>query len=149
MTTATQVRDRTTTYAEDVIAGETVAGRLVRLACERHLRDLDQAEDRGLVWDVAAADRALEFISFLALFEGKHAGQPFILEPWQAFIVGSIFGWKRPNGFRRFRTAYIEAGKGQGKTPMLAAIGLYGLVADGEAGAECVSSAHLGQLMGN
>lgn len=96
MTTAIQVKDRTTTYAEDVTSGELVAGRLVRLACERHLRDLDQGADRGLVWDVDAADHALEFISFLGLFEGKFADQPFILQPWEAFIAAE----------RQVRTCY-------------------------------------------
>ena len=77
----------------------------------------------------------------LCLSEGQFEGQPFILQPSQAFIVGSLFGWKRVDGRRRFRRAYIEQGKGNGKTPLCAGIGLYGLVADGEAGAQIYSAA--------
>jgi phage terminase large subunit-like protein len=109
---------------------------LVRLACERHLEDLRTGHERGLRWDQARADNAIEFFSFLLLSEGAFAGKPFRLEPFEAFIVGSLFGWIGPDGHRRFRNAYIEIAKGNGKTPMAAGIGLYGLVADEEASAE-------------
>lgn len=77
----------------------------------------------------------------LCLAEGEFSGQPFLLQPWQQFIVGSLFGWKGEDGFRRFRNAYVEVGKGNGKSPMAAGIGLYMLCADGEASAECYSAA--------
>jgi phage terminase large subunit-like protein len=67
--------------------------------------------------------------------------RPFALEPFQRFIVGSLLGWLNPDGTRRFRTAYVEIGKGNGKTPMAAGIGLYGLIADGEASPEVYSAA--------
>ncbi len=103
-----------------MIAGRVVAGRAVRLACARHLRDLDEGPARGLRWDRDAAQHALDFFPrFLRLAEGEHAGKPFTLQPWQQFIVGSLFGWKAPDGFRRFRTAYIEVGKGSGKAVAL------------------------------
>lgn len=118
------------------------AGRLVFLAIERHLADLADGQARGLRFDAGAAAHAIEFFeSFLRLAEGENAGQPFDLEPWQQFIIGSLFGWKGADGFRRFRTAYIEVGKGNGKSPLAAGIGLYGLVADGEAAAEIYSAA--------
>lgn len=66
---------------------------------------------------------------------------PFVLGAWQAFIVGSLFGWLAPDGFRRFRTAYVEIGKGNGKTPLAAALSLYMLYADSEPGAEVYSAA--------
>lgn len=129
-------------YARAVVGGEVVAGRLVRLACERHLRDLDAGHERGLRWDAAAAERAFQFFGLLSLpCDGELDGKPFKLEPFQEFIVGSLFGWKGEDGYRRFRTAYVEQGKGNGKTPLAAGIGLYGLVADGEAGAEIYSGA--------
>lgn len=131
--------DPTTTYALDVIAGRTVAGLPVRQACQRHLDDL--TNDRGLTFDPDAAAHAIKFFSFLTLAEGQHAGKPFVLQPWQQFIVGALFGWKGADGYRRFRSAYVEIGKGNGKSPMAAGIGLYGLVADGEAGAEVYSAA--------
>lgn len=131
-----------TRYADDVISGRIVAGRLVRLACERHLRDLEHGHERGLSFDNAAAERVFRFFEqWLRLKEGEFAGKPFRLEPSQRFIVGSLFGWKREDGYRRFRTGYIEEGKGAGKSPLLAGIGIYGLMADGEEGAELYSAA--------
>lgn len=133
--------DRTTAYATDVVAGRVVAGPWVRLACERHLRDLEQGAARGLTFDEQLAARAIAFIECLTLADGEHAGQPFTLQPWQCFVVGNLFGWLGADGFRRFRTAYIEIGKGNGKTPMAAAIALYLALADGEMGAEVYTAA--------
>lgn len=133
--------DPTTEYALAVRDGKIVAGRLVRLACLRHLKDQEEGKSRGLKWDVAAANRAIEFFGYLRLADGQFAGQPFKLQPFQQFIVGCVFGWLGPDGFRRFRTAYCEEAKGNGKTPQAAAIGLYGLVADDEAGAEIYPAA--------
>lgn len=133
--------DRTTAYAQDVTSGKIIAGRLVRLACQRHLRDLETGHERGLKWSPDLAARAMNFFLFLRLADGQFAGEPFTLQPFQQFIVGSVFGWLGPDGFRRFRTAYCELAKGNGKTPSSAAIGLYGLTADGEAGAEIYPAA--------
>jgi phage terminase large subunit-like protein len=121
-------------YAKSVVSGETVAGPHVRNACRRHLDDLKRDD---IEWDQAAADRAFRFFEQkLKLSEGQFEGKPLKLEPAQAFIVGSLFGWKKLNGFRRFRRAYIEMGKGNGKSPMMGGIGLYGLMADGENGSQ-------------
>jgi phage terminase large subunit-like protein len=129
--------DRTRAYAEAVVAGEAVAGPHVRNACKRHLKDLEDGHRRGLHFDGAAADHAIGFFEeMLRLSGGQFDGIPFKLDPSQAFKVGSIFGWKRADGTRRFRRVYIEEGKGNGKSPLAAGIGLYGLSADGEAGAE-------------
>jgi len=130
-----------TQYARDVVDGTIVAGRAVRLAGQRHLDDLEHGAERGLYFDEAAADRVIEFFSHLRLAEGQHSGKPCVLSPWQCFVVGSLFGWKGEDGFRRFRLAYIESGKGSGKSPMLAGIGLYMLMADGENAAECYTAA--------
>lgn len=133
--------DRTTAYATDVVAGRVVAGPWVRAACQRHLDDLEHGVERGLRFDQALATRAITFIECLTLADGEHVGQPFLLQPWQAFVVGSLFGWVGADGFRRFRTGYVEIGKGNGKTPLGAAIALYCAIADGEAGAECYCAA--------
>ncbi len=123
-------------YVEDVCAGRLVAGPLVRLACERHQRDLRLGPQKGFRFDEAAANHAMGFIEkWVRLPDtSDEVGQAkaFLLEPWQAFIVGSLFGWRWTSGFRRFRNAYIEIGKGNGKTPLCAAIGLYGLLMDGQ-----------------
>jgi phage terminase large subunit-like protein len=134
--------DRTSAYAQSVVAGEIIAGPHVRNACRRHLKDLEEGSRRGLTFDTDAADRAFGFFeTVLKLSEGQFEGKPFELHASQAFIVGSLFGWKRANGTRRFRRAYIEQGKGNGKSPMAGGIGLYGMTADGEAGAQIYSAA--------
>jgi phage terminase large subunit-like protein len=114
----------------------------VRAACKRHLRDLDTGTDRGLRYDEAAARRAIGFFAdVLRLNGGEFEGLPYELLPWQCFIVGSLFGWKAADGTRRFRMAYVETGKGSGKSPLAAGIGMYGLVADGEVRAEIYAAA--------
>lgn len=81
------------------------------------------------------------FPHVLRLSQGQFEGRPFELHPAQQFIVGSIFGWKRADGTRRFRRAYIEQGKGNGKSPLAGGIGLYTLMADNEPGAQVFAAA--------
>lgn len=122
----TSKTDRTTQYARDVVSGKIVAGKFVRLAAKRHLDDLKQGEKRGLSWDQAAADRAIDFFpAVLSITEGAKAGQPFVLLPWHLFVVGSIYGWKDRNGLRRFRFVWLETGKGQAKSPLMAGLGIF------------------------
>ena len=135
-------------YAEDILAGRILANRYVGLACRRHLDDMEHGHRRGLSFDPAAAGRPLAFFPLLHLAEGDitEARRPFILSGWQSFIVGSTFGWMRRDEedgalVRRFRNAYVETGKGSGKTPLGAGIGLYGLAADIEAAPEIYSAA--------
>lgn len=136
-----KLTDWTTRYAQDVTDGKVIAGRMVRQACSRHLNDLKDGKKRGLYFDVAAAHRVFQFFGTLRLTEGASDGKPFKLEASQQFVVGSLFGWKTRDGSRRFRTAYVETGKGSGKSPLAAGLGLYGLTSDGEAGAEIYSAA--------
>lgn len=125
-----------------MLAGRIVAGRAVRLACSRHLRELDELAGEGYTFDRAKASYAIAFFpQFLRLAGGQHEGKPFELQPWQAFIVGSLFGWLGPDGFRRFRTAFIEVGKGAGKSPMAAGIGLYMMLFDDAPRAEIYAAA--------
>jgi phage terminase large subunit-like protein len=129
--------DPVTKYANDVLAGRIVAGPHVRNACRRHLDDLKNGAERGLTYDLAAALDILRFCRTVCkLKDGQFDGKPFNPHPSQEFILGSLYGWKKADGHRRFRRAYIEMGKGNGKSPMAAAIGLYGLVADSEPGAQ-------------
>jgi phage terminase large subunit-like protein len=137
----TSPKNPVTAYALRVREGVIVAGHAVRHACARHLRDLEDGPARGLRFSRAAVERVLKFFSALRLAEGAHAGEPFALQPWQVFVVGSLFGWLGPDGYRRFRSAYLEGGKGCGKTPMSAGLALFGLVADHEAGAQCLVGA--------
>ena len=106
------------------------------------MRDMANAGERGLTFDAQLAERAISFFAEeLRLNGGDFEGLPFILGPWQAFIVGSLFGWVRGDGSRRFRTGYAEIGKGNGKSPLAAGIGIYCLVADGESRAEVYAAA--------
>lgn len=119
-----------TSYATAVVAGDIVAGPLVRLACQRHLRDLDEGHARGLRFDVKRAAKAIEFFTTYLTYPDhpEFAGKPFRLSPWQQFIVGSLSGWRGPQG-QRFGTVYLEIGKGAGKTPLAAGYLLFHLLA--------------------
>jgi len=117
--------DPATLYACDVLDGKIVAGELVKAACARHLKDLDSGSARGLAFDVECAKHHCGFFpAVLTVTEGVAAGKPFHLLPWHSFVVASLFGWKRSDGFRRFRMAWLETGKGQAKSPLMAGIGI-------------------------
>lgn len=167
-----------TQYAVDVAGGKIIAGKYVRLACERHLSDLDGGHERGLWFDVAAASRAVGFFGFLKHSKGEWAGRPLTLRPWQAFIIGCLFGWMREYGqcasceawavldplgrqitcgnpdcvalpsapaktawVRRFRTAYEEIARKNGKSTLAAGVGLLLAFFDDEPGAEVYAAA--------
>lgn len=129
--------ERVSAYAQAVLDGTEIAGPHVRNACQRHFDDLATAHERGIYWNDAKAHRAMRFFEErLKLNDGQFDGKPFKLHPSQAFKLGSLFGWERENGKRRFRRAYIEEGKGNGKSPFAGGLGLFGLMADGEAGSQ-------------
>ena len=147
---ATRARDPVTAYAKAVDDGKVVAGPHVHAACARHLRDRKEGPKRGLKWDKAAVTRVIGFFRDKLCVDrvagdgpigSAGAVKPFDLLPFQAFIVGSLFGWKLADGTRRFRLAFIEAGKGTGKSPLAAGVGLYMLTADKEHRAEVYSAA--------
>lgn len=128
-------------YAEQVRSGAILVCEYVRLAVERYYADLDRALDEGRYFDKKAAMRAIHFIEKLKHTKGEWAGQRFRLEPWQQFVLWNIFGWKNADGTRRFRYAYIEIARKNGKTALSAGIGLYMLFADGESRPEVYSAA--------
>ena len=157
-------RDPVTQYATDVCAGKIVASLLVRKACARHLDDLTRQAEKSITWNPARAQEAIDFFpEVLCLPEETDsdddadedsdrepkAGTPFVLSPWQQFIVGSLMGWfaYRTNKkgvkrlVRRFRVAFLLSGKGSGKTPIFAGLLIYLLVADGERGAQMFCAA--------
>lgn len=124
-----------------------VAGPLVRHACQRHLSERARQGSAGFLWhfEAEAADEAIGFyetVLFLpdALDDDGHP-KPFLLEPALTFIVGSLMGWIGPDGYRRFREGYIEMGKGNAKTPLLAGLGLIGLTIDRESAPEVYAAA--------
>ena len=94
-------------------------------------------------FDEHAADRAVAFIeTMITHCKGEWSGQPFILADWQKEeIIRPIFGWKREDGTRKYRTVYIEIPRKNGKSNICAALGIYMLFADSERGAEIYSAA--------
>lgn len=133
--------DPVTAYARAIVDKKKPAGRHVVLACERHLRDLDDGPKRGLRWDIDEAIWAIGTFRFLRHSKGEWAGKIVELGDWQQFVVGSVFGWKRADGTRRFRTVYEEVPRKNGKSTKLAGIGLVLLVFDVELGAEIYTAA--------
>lgn len=103
----------------------------------------EAAWDLGYRPDPKAADRVrLFFDRFLRQSKGEWAGKPFELLDWQwRDIVRPLFAWRRPDGTRRFRQAYVEIPKKNGKSTLCAGLGLYLLIGDGEPGAEVYSAA--------
>ena len=68
-------------------------------------------------FDVQAADLAVAFIERLLYHcKGEWAGTPFILERWERDAIREIFGWKRADGTRKYRRAYIEIPRKNGKS---------------------------------
>lgn len=121
-------------YALDVVEGRQITGELVRLACERHLMDLETAADRGFYFDCKAASRVTNFARLIQHTTGPMGGKPLVLEPWQVFRHGSVFGWKREeDGLRRFRNTYHQVAKKNGKTTDTAVPMLFTQLFDGEA----------------
>lgn len=135
--------ERAKAYARDVVAKKIPAGPFVRLACQRFLDDLKRKK-----WlyrfDGDLADRVVRFMQLMPHTKGKWAAnnEKLVLQDWACFIECNIFGWvRRDTGKRRFRLAYEEIPRKNGKSTRLAARGLYLMVADGEAGAEIYSGA--------
>lgn len=133
-------------YAADVRSGKIPTGEYIRLAIERHYKDLERADGIKLRFNKELADVALSFFDLISLSKGETDGGPFICSPWQAFAVISLFGWQswddeKRRWKRRFREAYIEIPKKNGKTSWGAAIGLLMQFFDGENGPEVYSAA--------
>jgi len=128
-------------YIDGVLDGSIVTCRYVKLAVRRHVNDLKHGHKRGLHFDEAAAQHIIDFFQFCRHYKGEWAGQVIQLEPWQKFRLACIFGWKKADGNRRFRTAYNEVARKNGKSTEAAPIGLYGLIGDDEPGAEIYTTA--------
>ena len=127
-------------YIDDVLSGLRPACKWVRLACERQRRDLTEGV-AGFRFSEPHASRACFFIEMLRHVKGELSGQKIRLEPWQVFILTTVFGWVDAAGRRRFRRGYIEVPRGNGKSAISSGVALYGLCADHESGAEVYSLA--------
>lgn len=130
-------------YARDVLSGHVPACGYVRLACQRFINDLART-DWPYIYDAAKADRAVRFMEKMPHTKGKWSAkhERLLFANWQRFIECNIFGWvHKDTGLRRFREAYEEIPRKNGKSARLAARGIYLFCADGEAGAEVYSGA--------
>uniref|UniRef100_A0A6M3KE29 Putative terminase n=1 Tax=viral metagenome TaxID=1070528 RepID=A0A6M3KE29_9ZZZZ len=133
-------------YAKDVVSGKKPACKWVKLACERQIKDLKKYAKSGskYYFSVEKAEKICNFIENLHHIKGEWARrkETIKLEPWQCFVLTTIFGWlNTEDGFRRFRTVYIEIPRKNAKSTLASGIGLYLMTADGEPGAEIYSAA--------
>jgi phage terminase large subunit-like protein len=140
-------------YAEAVVDGNIPAAKWVRLACQRQLDDLTRFTGKGSPYrfnpelrdrvgkPFRSADNVCGFIERLPHIKGPLAGRLIKREPWQALVLTTVFGWVKPTGNRRFRRSYVDVPRGNGKSAISSAAGLYMLAANGEGGAEANSLA--------
>lgn len=126
-------------YAKDVINGKIKTGHNIILACKRFLKDLERND---IIFEVGKADNVIEFIGLMKHNTAQFAGKPFILLPWQQWVVANLYGFYYLDGSRRFSTAYIEIARKNGKTQLAAALGLYSLIGEGESGAQVICAAN-------
>src|SRR5476651_1373435 len=107
-------------YARDVVSGKILAGKYVRLACQRHIDDLQKSvndKDYPYRFDREKAERACRFVQLLPHSSGDLKGQKLKAEPWQLFIFACIFGWlRKKDKKRRFTEAYVRVARKNGKS---------------------------------
>lgn len=128
-------------YALDVTSGKIPACSWVRKACQRQLDDLERWSDASAPYyfDPGSAETVCKFVELMPHVKGEWARKRLTLklQPWQCFIVTTIFGWKkRKDNSRRFREAFILVPRKNGKSALVAPLGLYMLTQDGEEGSE-------------
>ena len=139
--------DRNPDFSAEPTTLSRAVGKYERLAYERHERDCalcaqPDGHPKGYYFDATAGERVVQFIEqFCKHHKGEWAGMPLLLNEWQKFCIRVTYGWKRPDGTRRFRISYREVARKNGKTEQAAGEAAYLLVADGEPGAEVYSTA--------
>ena len=112
--------DRTTEYAKLVLSGKRICGRSERLAAERHINDMKNKSSEW-IFDVAEAERHIDIANTLTIGEGE--AHSLRTRGFQNFIIGSLFGWRRKRSdIRRFREAYVQVGRQNGKSFLAGAL---------------------------
>ena len=130
-------------YVEDVLNGSVVAGKYIKLACERFVDDLDR-KDWYWQFNIVEAARYITFIETVCRHtRGGLAGNLMKLEPWQIFFIGQLFGWvsKEDRKLRRFNTAHLFVARKNGKSQMAAAIAMAMATLDGDGAPQLVTAA--------
>jgi len=136
--------DRAERYAGAVLKGKIPACRWVKLACERQLKDREREKDPQFPFKFKRdlGNRICRFVELLPHIKGRWSSRTLRLEDWECFLLTTVFGWVgKTDDLRRFRTAYVEVPRKNGKSSLCAAIGLYMLTADREPGPEVYSAA--------
>ncbi len=114
-------------YINDVSNSRIPTCKMVKLAVKRHIKDIKASEEGTFPYyfDHKKAQAAIIFFSQLVHTKGKLAGQKLKPEPWQQFIIASLYGWRRrDNNKRRFRRAYIQIARKNGKSFLAAGVSL-------------------------
>ena len=142
----TPITDRALKWIDDILGNQVASSKKVKLACKRFKKDLKRAgsDEFPYVFDREAAEHLCGFLEKMPHIEGAWAArnETITLLGWQSFAMASIGGWVHMvTGCRRFRTAYIEVPRKNGKSTLLAGLGLYFLGPDGEPGAKVYSAA--------
>jgi phage terminase large subunit-like protein len=138
-------------YIKNVLSGKEIACEFVKLACRRHLADLEASKTDAFpfVFSEHQAQRVLDFFRLLRHTEGKLGGEPFNLQDNQAFALAMIFGWRqKADGNRRFTQVYVEMARKGGKSQLAAGIELYCGGCEGEEGAQVYTAATTGDQAG-
>lgn len=127
-------------YAKDVVSGKILACQWVKLACKRFLDDINSQD---YYFDEKKYNTLTTFTGVMKHYSSGAAGNPFILEPWEDFIICNIFCLYRVDTRRRkYKTAHISVSRKNGKTTLAAALGLFALIADGEPAASVIMAAN-------
>jgi phage terminase large subunit-like protein len=142
-------------YARGVVDGSILACKWTVLACQRQLDDLERQRTAGFPfrYDPARGTRVCRMIELLPHIKGKWSSRTIVLQPWQIFILMTVFSWvwdtaaaadpglQAKDSLRRFRSAYTEVPRKNAKSTLTAGVALYMLAPDGEEGAEIYSAA--------
>ena len=127
-------------YAKDVVSGKILACQWVKLACKRFLDDINSQD---YYFDENKYNTLTTFTGVMKHYSSGAAGKPFILEPWEDFIICNIFCLYRVDTRRRkYKTAHISVSRKNGKTTLAAALGLFSLIADGEPASSVIMAAN-------
>jgi len=122
-------------YYDKIKSGEIVVNEHIKMLYKKIVQDLDNPET--YIFDVDKATKPIDFVErFCKQSKGRWIGKRFILDLWQKAMIQTIFGFVNQEGNRKYKEAFTLIGRKNGKSSMLAAIGLYMLIADGEGGSE-------------
>lgn len=144
-------------YVDKIRSGEIIVSKKVRTLYYKLENDIknpkqikvydeinDEYETHTYIFDEEKANRPIQFIEkFCKHSKGrKWGGKPVILELWQKAFISAIYGFvDEETGYRKYKKALLFIARKNGKSTLAAALGLYMLTSDGEAGAECYSIA--------